>query len=70
MAENGRVWWPWDVWLAHHGLSAACWPAPVDAGATLAYQQLAGPPPLARRVARPSLDREAEADLLRRILGT
>ncbi|HEY3035412.1 MAG TPA: hypothetical protein VGJ54_12265 [Streptosporangiaceae bacterium] len=61
-------WLQWDVWLAHHGLSAAAWPAPADAAATLAYQRLAGPPPPARRASRPSLDLEAEQALMERIL--
>jgi hypothetical protein len=71
MAEqhDGRRWWPWDTWLAHHGFSAAYWPTPADhAGQVLDYQRLAASPPRPRPTQREPLDREAEAELLRRLL--
>jgi hypothetical protein len=70
MAEHdGATWWPWDTWLAHHGLSAAYWPTPADhAGQVLDYQRPVELPPAPRRGRASALDREAETELLRRLL--
>jgi len=64
-------WLQFDMWLARHGLSVALWPTPAEQAAHLDYQQLQpSPPPPPRRgsMHRAPHDREAEAELLRRLL--
>jgi hypothetical protein len=68
--RDGRTWWQFDTWLAYHGLSAALWPTPEEPTGHLDYQRLQATPPRLRPGPRPALDREAEAALLARLLGT
>jgi hypothetical protein len=65
-------WLGWDEWLARRGLAAASWPAADDAPPR-DYQRLDPhtPPgrPGRRSAAEVERDRDAERELLRRLLG-
>jgi hypothetical protein len=65
-------WLPWDLWLARRGLSAATWPTAGDNAPPRDYQRLDPhtPPgrPGRRSAAEVERDRDAERELLRRLL--